>query len=52
MVWSGLFDRSILPAALLRPLRVPAAMIGAGLWIIRLALRAALGGSRRARASH
>lgn len=50
MVWSGLFDRSLLPAPVARALGVPFAMIGVGAWIMRFSLRATFGGSHKAKA--
>lgn len=52
MVRSGLFDRNVMPPAFWRLLGVPAAMLGAFAWLVRLALRTGLGiGNRKARAS-
>lgn len=51
MVWSGIFDRSIIPAPLANAFRVPLVMIGFGTWVMRFSLRASLGGSGKAKAS-
>lgn len=50
MVWSGLFDRSVTPGWLGGALRVPGAMAGGVVWLVRFAMRLALGGPRRAKA--
>lgn len=51
MVYSGLFDRSIVPAPLLHAFRLPLVMIGFGTWVMRFGLRTTFGGSGKAKAS-
>ncbi len=50
VVYTGLYDRRLLPARIAAVVQVPVAMAGAGVWLARTAVRFSLGGAKKAKA--
>lgn len=48
VVYTGLYNQSLIPARIGAVVQVPVAMAGAGVWLAQTAVRFSLGGSKKA----